>query len=105
MTETVPEPALGAVVQGRGYLGKKDCNLAGDQKLVDELAEPRFKYTSTGKKQAEVEGRHEKARRKSPNRADAFLLTLASEAISLSNGTQQRKSWAEPLRRKIKGIV
>jgi phage terminase large subunit len=91
--------------KGNGYLGRKDCNLAGDQKLADELAEPRFKYTSTGKKQAESKDDMKKRGVRSPNRADAFLLTLASEAISLSNGTQQRKSWAEPLRRKIKGIV
>lgn len=90
---------------GRDWLGRKDCNLAGDEALVAELVGPRFKYTSTGKKQ--VESKDDMRRRgvKSPNRADAFLLTLASEAITASNGTVQRKSWQEPLKRGIKGLV
>lgn len=90
---------------GREWLAKKDCVLANDNALVAELIAPRFKYTSTGKKQ--VEGKEEMKKRglASPNRADAFLLTLASDAISLSNGPMARKSWSEPIRRAIKGLV
>ena len=41
----------------------------------------------------------------SPNRADAFLLTLASEAITASGGEATPTSWKTPLKREIKGIV
>ena len=42
----------------------------------------------------------------SPNRADAFLLTLASEAVTAA-GTDGRNTvgWNQPLQREIKGIV
>jgi phage terminase large subunit len=90
---------------GRDYLGRKDCNLNGDELLAEELVVPRFKYTSTGKKQVEGKDEMKKRGEPSPNRADAFLLTLASDAITASNGTVQRKSWNEPLKRGIKGLV
>lgn len=90
---------------GRDVLAKKDVNLAGDQHLADELSEPRFTYTSAGKKQVESKQDMKKRGVMSPNRADAWLLTLASDAISMSNGPTARKSWAEPLKRAIKGLV
>jgi hypothetical protein len=41
----------------------------------------------------------------SPNRAEAFLLTLASDAISAAEGPKTRTSWKEALKRHIPGIV
>lgn len=90
---------------GRDFLAKKDSNLANDQKLADELSEPRFNYTSAGKKQVESKDTMRKRGVRSPNRADAFLLTLASDAITMSNGPVTRKSWGEPLKRGIKGLI
>lgn len=91
--------------KGRDWLAAKDCSLAGDDALVSELIAPRFKYSSAGKRQAESKEELKKRGIASPNRADAFLLTLASDAISASNGPLVRKSWSEPLRRAIKGLV
>jgi phage terminase large subunit len=90
---------------GRDVLAKKDVNLANDKALVLELIRVRFKYTSSGKKQVESKDDMKKRKVASPNRADAWLLTFASDAISASNGPMARKSWNEPLRRSIKGIV
>ncbi len=73
--------------------------------LASELARPTFDYTSAGK--IEVEAKRKTMQRTgedSPNRADAFLLTLASNAITAS-GTSNAPSWNKPIERKILGIV
>lgn len=90
--------------KGRDFFAAKDCNLKGDDLLAAELVRPRFKYTSNGKRQAESKDDMKKRGIASPNRADAFLLTLAGESASAS-GSSNRPSWSEPLRRKISGIV
>jgi phage terminase large subunit len=91
--------------KGKDWLAARDCSLCNDELLVAELVGPRYKVTSNGKLQ--VEGKDEMKKRglKSPNRADAFLLTLATDAIIASSGTSQSSSWRQPLRRAIKGIV
>jgi phage terminase large subunit len=91
--------------KGRDWLAALDCHLAGDEKLVAELVAPKYKFTSNGKKQVESKDDMKKRGFKSPNRADAFLLTLASEAISAAGGSKQSTSWSKPLRRGIKGII
>lgn len=54
-----------------------------------------------------MESKDELKRRKvrSPNVADAFLLTLASDAITASGTGGYASNWNKPLRRNIKGIV
>lgn len=91
--------------KGAEWLGKKDCSLAGDVQLKNELIGPRFSYTSNGKRQVEGKLDMKKRGKPSPNRADAFLLTLASDAISASAGPLQSLSWKTPLKRVLKGIV
>lgn len=90
---------------GAEWLAKRDCNLANDTKLVKELIGPRYSYTSSGKKQVETKQEMKKRGKDSPNRADAFLLTLASDAISASAGPLQSLSWKTPLHRQMRGIV
>ena len=94
---------------GRDWFDARDCSI-GDTEwataLKLELIKPRFRFTSAGKRQVESKEEMRKRGIASPNKADAFLLTLASEAISMSNGSMNaRRSWNEPLRRKIKGLV
>lgn len=86
------------------FIGMESC-LAGDQKTGAELASVRMKYTSTGKIQ--VEGKDEMKKRgvRSPNRADAFVLTFAGDAAVALHGNDTRVSWKEPLKRIIKGLV
>lgn len=93
--------------KGLAFFEARDCNIANDVALAKELIAVQKDYTSSGKQLAESK-QHMKARgQKSPNRADAFLLTLAVEAVAAagSGGNSKPKSWATPLRRKIKGIV
>lgn len=91
--------------KGREWLAQKDCNLAKDEKLGAELVGPRFRYQSNGKILVESKDDMKKRGVKSPNKADAFLLTLASESVSAISGSKNSTNWNEPLTRKIAGIV
>lgn len=91
--------------KGAEWFGKKDCNLLGDEALAGELVQPRFKYASNGKRQVESKDDMKKRGVASPNRADAFLLTLAGEHVTASGSSATRLSWTQPLQRKIAGIV
>lgn len=91
--------------KGAEWLAKKDCSLAGDDALMAELVQPRFRYLSNGRRQVEAKDEMKKRGVKSPNRADAFLLTLASEAVTASGSSKSRQAWSEPLKRPILGVV
>lgn len=91
--------------RGRDWLEKRDCSLNGDEKTGAELVGPRYKYTSSAKRQVESKDDMKKRGMPSPNRADAFLLTLASEAISASEGPNTRSSWTKPLAFVLKSLV
>jgi hypothetical protein len=90
--------------KGRDWFNAKDCNLSGDDHLAAELVQPRFKYASNGKRQVESKDDMKKRGVPSPNRADAFLLTLASDAVA-ATGNSPRAAWNEPLKFKLAGLV
>jgi phage terminase large subunit len=90
--------------KGKDWFLARDCSICDDL-LGAELVKARFKYSSNGKMQVESKDEMKKRGIASPNRADAFLLTLATDAITASSGTSQSTSWRTPLRRVIKGIV
>lgn len=91
--------------KGRDWLAAKDCNLKGDDGLMAELVGPRFKYRSDGKILVESKEDMKKRGVPSPNKADAFLLTLAGENVSAIHGSKNSHNWNEPLKRQIRGIV
>ncbi len=99
-------PNLRSELWFRGYdwFNQKDSNLRGDDALAAELSGQRFRYMSNGKRQAYTKDEMRKLGFPSPNRADAFLLTLASENVSAVGG-KPPMAWNEPLKRKIAGIV
>jgi phage terminase large subunit len=61
----------------REWLAAGDCKLPDDQELIAELTAPKYKITSTGKVQVEPKDELKKRGLNSPDRADAFILTLA----------------------------
>lgn len=85
--------------KGRAYLEKRDCALWKDDDLFTELVACRYKPpTSSGKVQLELK-RDLKARiGRSPDTADAWLLTFADEAATAMGGYA---SPSKPLRRNI----
>lgn len=92
---------------GREWLQKRDCSLCGDQPLVDELVRPTYDTTVSNKIQVEAKKMTKKRTKKpSPNRADAFLLTLASEAVTAAGGAGAKSvSWSKPIERDIGSLV
>lgn len=90
--------------KGREWFDKKDCHIAEDELLAAELVVPRFRYSSSGKRQVEGKDEMKKRGKASPNRADAFLLTLASENVS-ALGIGNRLSWDAPLGKALKCVV
>ena len=116
--------------KGRQWFERKDCAIHGtgwwyndalkkwekgkpedewkEDFLAAELGLPTYDYSESGGKIV-VESKKLTMKRTSedsPNRADAFLLTLAAEAITAS-GMDANKTvgWNKPLQREIKGIV
>jgi Terminase-like family. len=69
--------------KAKEWLERKDCSLAEDEELAHQLALPNWEPTSAGKHK--VEGKKEMMKRThepSPNRADAFMMTLIQEAAT-----------------------
>jgi phage terminase large subunit len=89
---------------GKQWLERRDCKLFNSPMFL-ELTLPKYKFESSGK--MKVESKDELKRRKvaSPNVADAFLLTLASNAASASGSAGYSSNWSKPLRRGIKGVI
>lgn len=116
--------------KGREWFQRKDCTLHGtgwwwneaekkwspgdekdewrDEFLAAELGWPTFDYTNSGSKIL-VESKKATMKRTqedSPNRADAFLLTMAGESITASgNDGLKTAGWNKAIQRVIKGIV
>ena len=84
----------------KDYLAGRDGRLPTDPVLTHELAVPRFGYTSAGK--LKVESKQEMRRRgnRSPDAADAFVLTFASEGATARHG--YRSSWNKSAKRELK---
>lgn len=94
--------------KGRDWFANMDCSISGDGGLMSELTAPKFKFSSNGKRQVESKDELKKRMPKlgSPNRADAFLLTLAEDAVTAIGGPASTNSgWKTALKRGIRGIV
>jgi phage terminase large subunit len=91
--------------KGKAWFEEKNSSLRGDVETAKELKEPKMLYSSSGKLQAESKEMMRRRGVKSPNRADAFLLTLAVDAVTAISGSNTKASWKKPLKRKIKGLV
>lgn len=76
------------------------------ERLVEELAAVRFRVVdSSGKIQVESKADMKKRGMKSPDGADALILTFASDATVAAHGRDVASEWKRPLRRNLKGIV
>jgi phage terminase large subunit len=98
----------------REWLAMKDRALpsGGEDGIADELATElslvRYKYTSSGLLQAESKAETKKRGHKSPDLADAVMLTFASEPTTLLQGSRSeqgwQKDWGEPLHRGLQMV-
>ena len=91
--------------KAKEWLERRDCALPNDDDLTGELAMVRYSYTNSGKMQIEGKDQIRKRGLKSPDVADAFVLTFAGNAATALHGWSPASDWKKPLKRGIGGIV
>jgi hypothetical protein len=90
----------------REWFALRNCSLAGDLKTGKQLIGVRYgTQKQSGKLIIEQKDDTRSREKSSPDRADAVMLTFASEAITMLGGPHASKSWSQPLRREIRSIV
>jgi hypothetical protein len=87
--------------EARKWFETRACTLRGETQLAAELGWPRYGYTSSGKLKIETKDEIRKRMKKSPDMADAFVLTFAVPATSALYGSAGSTSWKEPLQRNV----
>lgn len=87
--------------KAKAWLEKRDCKLPDSEDLVAELVAPRYFYSGSGKLQLESKTDIKKRGLPSPDVADAFVLTFASDAATALYGQSYASSWNKPLSRKL----
>lgn len=97
--------------KAKEWFERRDVRIeTDDEDLARQLVALKFKYLSTGKMRAEPkdEMRKRDSKMGSPDEADAFVLTMARDAINATHGSSKpykRTDWNKPQKRNIKGIV
>ncbi|WP_426356374.1 DEAD/DEAH box helicase family protein [Burkholderia sp. R-40] len=87
--------------KAREWLEARDCKLANDQQLKAELATIRYQFQSTGKIKIESKDDIKKRGVRSPDIADAFVLTFASDAATAGSAKSYLWNSNKPLRRNV----
>jgi phage terminase large subunit len=75
-----------------------------DGNLCSELSVPKYKFNSSGRLQIESKEEIKKRSLPSPDAADAFVLTFAGGGAIMAYGSSGSTSWAQPLKRGLKGV-
>jgi hypothetical protein len=78
--------------KGREWFQDKACSMPKDDALIAELTAPTYAFTSTGKMVVESKADMKKRGMRSPDLADAFLLTFAC-------GERKIERYRKPVRR------
>ena len=89
--------------KAKGWLEGRDVRLPKDDRLKAELTTLRYTYTSSGKVKIESKADLKKRGVASPDAADAFVLTFASDAGTAIGGRSGRRSGK--IKRDLAGIV
>jgi hypothetical protein len=89
--------------KAKAWLEARDCKLPRDERLVNELSSPRYSFMSNGKLKLESKDDMKRRGLRSPDVADAFVLTFASEAAT--GGGVYAPTWTKPVKRQIRGVV
>ena len=89
--------------KAKSWLEARDVRLPRDERLKMELVTVRYNYTSTGRVKIESKADLKKRGVASPDAADAFMLTFASEAGTAIGGRGGRHRGR--IKRDLMGIV
>jgi hypothetical protein len=87
----------------KAWLEARDCKLPRDERLVNELSSPRYSFMSNGKLKLESKDDMKRRGLASPDVADAFVLTFASDAATI--GGAYSPTWTKSVKRQIRGVV
>lgn len=68
--------------KAREWFEARDCQIPNDEALISEITAVRYKYQSTGKLKIESKDEMKKRGMRSPDVADAFVLTFAHEGAT-----------------------
>jgi hypothetical protein len=79
----------------RDWFEGRSCAIPDDDELIAELSGVKYKITSTGKLQIESKDEMKKRGMRSPDKADAFCLTLAVPDLSRSRVSYVPETYAE----------
>lgn len=100
--------------KAREWFAQRMCQLPRDtgaenekkRTLGKQLAAVKYKFAPNGKVKIEAKEDMKKRGEPSPDLADAFVLTFASEAVTAMSGVGfGAKSWSQPLKRNIRSLV
>jgi hypothetical protein len=84
---------IDAAAEAKGeWFQDKACSIPNDDALIAELTAPTYAFTSTGKMVVESKADMKKRGMRSPDLADAFLLTFAC-------GERRRERFRKPVRK------
>lgn len=88
--------------KAKSWLEKRDCRLPKDDRLRNELSIVRYGF-QVGSSKMKIESKDEIRKRGlgSPDVADAFCLTFASDAGVGMYGTSYSSAWNKPVRRRL----
>ena len=89
--------------KAKSWLEGRDVRLPRDETLKSELTTVRYNYTSSGRVKIESKSDLKKRGVASPDSADAFMLTFASEAGTAMGGRSGRR--LGKIKRRLSGIV
>lgn len=86
-------------LEGKKWLEEGGGRLPFDNDLLADLTTPSYSFMSNGKIKVESKDEIRRRGKPSPDLADTFLLSFASEPAVLVRGA--RNSWGEPVRRNL----
>ena len=89
----------------KDWFQARDCRIPDDAPLIAELLGVKADYNSSNKLVVESKKAMRKRTKKSPDLADAFVLTFAGAAGLFNSGWAPSGPWNTPIKRNQKGIV
>ena len=89
----------------KSWFEARDCTLPRDEDLLAELVGPKYAFTPSGKIKIESKSDMKNRGMKSPDRADALMLSLAQDAAIGIHGSMASNKWNAPLRRNLQGVA
>lgn len=85
-------------VDCRDWFDRKDVSIPNEPKLIGDLLLPGYDFTSSGKRQVDSKAKMRRDFGRSPDYADALVLTFASDAASALWGSESpTSSWNKPI--------